>query len=51
MSKYTKVRCEVKNCVHNSDNNCLLDVLNINSVRFGDCHNKTETICEMFRTN
>ena len=49
MSKYTKVRCDVKNCCHNDDETCLLDVLNISSVRFGDCNNRTETICEMFK--
>ncbi len=49
MNKFTKVRCDVENCKHNKDNQCLLDILNISSVRIGNCYNRTETICEMFK--
>ena len=49
MNNSTRVRCDVDNCIHNKDNQCNLDILNISSVRFGECVNKTETVCEMFK--
>ena len=49
MKKSTRVRCDVENCLHNEDKECILDILSISSVRVGECINKTETVCEMFK--
>lgn len=49
MSKNTIVRCDVENCRHNKDMECTLNILNITSVLVGECNNRTETICEMFK--